>query len=119
MSAMLNSIKDDGTGGTSSKNNREYSGNFVLNGVHANKPGRVGNPASGVYVITNGNSDYHSHPSGRVVSGNNIYCWQQPQSRQDISTAHHKQFVVGAGNGIIYVYNRKGVFATIPTSIFR
>lgn len=30
---MLESIKDDGTGGTSDQNNREYSGNFNKSGT--------------------------------------------------------------------------------------
>ena len=121
MSAMLNSIEDDGTGGTSSKNNREYSGNFVLNGVRANPPGDVGNPAINkpLETKTKRNPDYHSHASGRAALSKGVAFWQQPPSIQDINTAPHKEFVVGAGNGIIYIYDNKGVFATIPAFIFR
>nr|WP_287857739.1 hypothetical protein [Prevotella sp.] len=40
---MLESIKDDGTGGDSEKNNREYSGSFSRdgNGVNAVFPTKV------------------------------------------------------------------------------
>jgi hypothetical protein len=120
MSSMLQSIKDDGSGGFSKKNNREYSGDFTTNGVRNVKEGPAGNPASGMVAVTRGDPDYHSHPSGSVpVRGNSHAFWQQPPSKQDIKTARGTRYVVGAGNGIIYIHDNKGVKATIPSYLFK
>ena len=120
MSSMLQSIKDDGSGGSSKKNNREYSGDFTTNGVRNVKEGPAGNPASGMVAVTRGDPDYHSHPSGSVpVRGNSHAFWQQPPSKQDIKTARGTRYVVGAGNGIIYIHDNKGVKATIPSYLFK
>ena len=47
------------------------------------------------------------------------HAWQQGPSAQDIRTAKGNELVFGMGNGIIYKYNKNGVFATIPISIFK
>lgn len=73
------------------------------------------------YLISYGNSDYHSHASG-TRSTKKIgysYAWQQGPSVQDIRTAKGNEIVFGMGSGIIYKYNKNGVFATIPISIFK
>lgn len=64
---------------------------------------------------------YHSHASG-TRSTKKIgysYAWQQGPSVQDIRTAKGNEIVFGMGSGIIYKYNKNGVFATIPISIFK
>jgi hypothetical protein len=121
MEAMINSIKDDGTGGTEAANNREYSGLFGgKNGVYNIHESKAGKPSEGEPLITTGNNDFHSHPSGKEKVNGGTAFWQQPPSKQDISVAGNKnQYVVGMGNGIIYVYNKKGVVATIPLSTFK
>ena len=118
---MLNSIKDDGKGGTSPQYNREYSGNLKSDGVKGTKQGPVGDPSHDQYLISYGNSDYHSHASG-TRSTKKIgysYAWQQGPSVQDIRTAKGNEIVFGMGSGIIYKYNKNGGFATIPISTFK
>ena len=89
MNGMLNSIKDDGKGGTSPNNNREYFGNFTSAGVKDTKEGLVGDPSKGQHLISSGNPNYHSHPSGTKKSNIEGYshAWQQGPSPQDIRTA--------------------------------
>ena len=115
---ILNSIKDDGKGGTSPKNNREYSGNLKPDGVKDTKEGPVGDPSSGQYLISFGNPDYHSHASGTKPTNKKgySYAWQQGPSAQDIRTAKKDEYVIGMGSGLIYKFNKNGVFATIPIS---
>ena len=120
INGILNSIKDDGKGGTSPQNNREYSGNLKPDGVKDTKQSPVGDPSKGQYLISYGNSDYHSHASGTKSTKRTgySYAWQQGPSAQDIRTAKGNELVFGMGSGIIYKYNKNGVFATIPISIF-
>ena len=49
---MLESIKDDGTGGDSEKNNREYSGSFSIdgNGVNAVFPINILYDENTIYI---------------------------------------------------------------------
>jgi hypothetical protein len=126
MGAMINSIKDDGTGGTSAANNKEYSGSFGgKNGVYGVKESNAGKPSEGKPLVTTGTNDFHSHPSGteKIVINGQSYTgsWQQPPSKQDISVAGNKnQYVIGMSNGgTIYIYNNKGVIATIPVATFK
>ena len=121
INGMLNSIKDDGKGGTSPNNNREYSGNLNSDGVKDIKQGSVGDPSKGQHLKSLGNPDYHSHPSGTKPTNKIGYshAWQQGPSPQDIKTAKGNEFVIGMGSGIIYKYNKNGVFATIPIKTFK
>ena len=120
MEKMVNAVsKDDGTGGTKSSNNREYSGNFTKTGVKENAPGTVGDPTKGKPAISVGDNDYHSHPSGtKSVPGGHAE-WVQPPSKQDIQTATKTEYVVGMKDNTIYIYNKSGVVATIPVSTFK
>ena len=125
MEAMVNSIKDDGTGGTNVANNKEYSGSFGgKNGVYNTKESASGKPSGGKPLETIGTVDFHSHPSGteKITIKGESYTgsWAQPPSKQDISVSGNKsQYVVGMGNGTIYIYNKNGVIATIPLSTFK
>ena len=116
--AMLESIKDDGTGGTSDQNNREYSGNFNKSGtgVVDEKTGNVQDPWKG-NVSSEGTSSYHSHPSGTSQKNDQTASWQQPPSKQDISTAKRTEYVIGMGSKLIYRYDKSGVNAVFPISI--
>ena len=118
--AMLESIKDDGTGGTSDQNNREYSGNFNKSGtgVVDEKTGNVQDPWKG-NVSSEGTSSYHSHPSGTSQKNDQTASWQQPPSKQDISTAKRTEYVIGMGSKLIYRYDKSGVNAVFPISIFK
>ena len=120
MYAMLASIKDDGTGGTKSKNNREYSGMFTASGVMKTKTGAVGDPSKNKCLVSTDNPDFHSHPSGtKPYKEGYSFAWQQPPSKQDIMTAKHAGYVIGCRNGVIYKYNKYGVIATCPAYIFK
>ena len=112
INAMMNVIQDDGTGGNTPQNNREYSGYFDKNGniVHC-KQSRIGNLKYNKPIITHGDPDFHSHPSGTMRIKNMTLSWMQPPSMQDIKTARKAEYVIGMGNCVIYKYNNKGVFA--------
>jgi hypothetical protein len=122
---MINSIKDDGKGGRVDANNKEYSGLFGgKDGVHNLRESNAGKPSERKPLVTTGVNDFHSHPSGteRVTIHGQSYTgsWQQPPSKQDISTAgNSNKYMVGMGSGLIYVYNRNGVIATIPIETFK
>jgi hypothetical protein len=52
--------------------------------------------------------DYHSHPSGskQIVLPNGhkaTASWNQPPSRQDISTATKQGYIFGMGNRKVYI----------------
>jgi len=121
MKAMINSIKDDGTGGTSENNNKEYSGSFGgKDGVQNIKESNFTLPSSGKALETKGKGDYHSHASGTEKVKNGTAKWQQPPTKQDISVAGSKhEYVVGMRSQRIYIYNKNGVCATIPLPIFK
>jgi len=54
---------------------------------------------------------HHSHPSGT----NNGFNWSQPPSRTDIQNAKNtNRSVWGMRSGLLYMYNKNGVNATIP-----
>ena len=122
--AMLGSIKDDGSGGVKPENNMEYSGSFGKNGVYNTKASKSEKPSTGKRLVTTGKNDYHSHPSGseKFIKNGESYVasWKQPPSKQDISEAGSKlEYVPAMRNQTIYIYNNKGVIATIPISTFK
>ncbi|WP_202923363.1 RHS repeat domain-containing protein [Pontibacter pudoricolor] len=116
--------KDDGSGGTSVSNNREYGAtiNNKSGTVTEVKPGGIGDlrlqkPSSVSIPEVPGTSNMHTHPSGTLRVAGGTAMWQQPPSGTDIktSTPGQKNFVIGMGSGTIYIYNNKqGVIATIP-----
>ncbi|BCS84839.1 hypothetical protein prwr041_07320 [Prevotella herbatica] len=119
MSAMISSIEDDGTGGVSDQNNREYSGKFTDTGVKDVKKSSVGDLSKNDNLVSYGNSDWHSHPSGsKTYKPGYSRTWQQAPSKQDLKTANHAEFVVGCGNKTIYKYNKYGIISTCPSSVF-
>lgn len=68
---MMESILDDGTGGTSPDNNREYGGTYVDGDedIHISEPGPVTEPSAqeqaNINIRTKSNEhSFHSHPSG-------------------------------------------------------
>jgi hypothetical protein len=116
MNATINEMsKDNGTGGSSDNNNREYGVKFVgEHGVNSMKPGKV--PGHGDdYATVKGNPDAHSHPSGNKDG----LIFGQPPSRTDIKNSKGIDLVFGMRNKIIYFYNKTGVIATIPLKTFK
>lgn len=129
---MINEvIRDNGKGGTSSSNNREYGG-FIENGrVEVVKPGDIANPqndAMATIELPNGVSTFHSHPSGTIAengSGNileesRVHFFEQSPSKLDIENAEgFTHYVFGRGNNTVYIYNSQGVQAVISMKRFK
>lgn len=140
--AMVNSVSgDNGKGGTSDANNREYGG-IIRDGKVIQSPmGLVGNPKTDVDArinypgIKSSDAKFHSHPSGDIIertggggSGNSLsskkeittttYSWGKAPSAHDIKNAQGTNYVFSKSNGKVYIYNRSGVTATIPTNRF-
>ena len=136
--AMVNIVmKDDGKGGTSDANNREYGG-YIKNGaVIEENPG----PVSNLHIddraqisLEEGFSTFHSHPSGTLSiyterKDNNTIkmrdnskitkSFVQSPSRQDVNAAGNQtHYVFGRSDNKVYIYNRNGVQAVIPMKQF-
>ncbi|MBE6330667.1 MAG: RHS repeat-associated core domain-containing protein, partial [Bacteroidales bacterium] len=127
--AAMNFIDDDGTGGRSDDNNREYAFNLMENEVRiGNKYVKQGYVAKQTFkgeavdasTSTSVSTDYrlnHTHPSGVGSKGHK---WQQAPSATDISNSStYIRKVWGMGNKTIYMFNKEGVQATIPFSVYR
>jgi RHS repeat-associated protein len=120
-----NALKDDGTGGTSKDNNREYSSRTYSDGTRKEAIGEVADPStmSSVSVTlsnTNSVSGSHSHPSGEMTAGNRTYNFMQPPSSRDIAMLPDGQqrSVFARGEDKVYIYTNKGVQAIMPTSAY-
>jgi hypothetical protein len=129
---------DNGKGGTSASNNREYGGEISVRGeVTASSPGIVSDPTQGGADVTHKTfgsdtrTTFHSHPSGsrstttgggtNTVGGSSTttYGFRQAPSPHDVSTAgSNVEYTFGKGNGTVYIYNNSGVQATIPEKRF-
>jgi RHS repeat-associated protein len=143
--AMVNIVnQDDGRGGTSDANNREYGGRIKNDGTIVESPaGPVRDPATNDYASINitsyGNqSTFHSHPSGNKTesssASNNVAGssstlggtttasgWKNAPSNQggDIqNSGKATNYVFSRSNGTVYIYNNTGVKATIPQKYF-
>lgn len=120
--------QDDGTGGLNSENNREHGGSIDFESKVTSVPsGPVIDPSVDMKAeisfpggkILN-KSEFHSHLSatGLDKSGKKIVFNQAP-SVQDIQNAGDQtKYVFGRRDGITYIYNNKGISATIPTDSF-
>ena len=134
---MVNIVnQDNGRGGTSDANNREYGG-VLRNGKVIESPmGPVGNPKTDLNAsithpgVRNGDITFHSHPSGQIIEssvgkagttigGSTItYQWGRAPSVHDVKGALGNEYVFSRGNGIVYIINKSGVVATIPQNRF-
>ena len=134
MSKMTDIVsKDDGTKGRKPENNQEYGGSISKKGtVKENLPGKVGDPLTDSKVSINIpitpdlKGKFHSHPSGTAtqMSGPNTTkraSWIQPPSSVDITNANknNMSYVFGMGNNTIYIYNKTGIIATVPSTTFK
>ena len=130
--AMVTEVsKDNGKGGTSDANNREYGGSVKDGVVTVATPGDVASPktdATASISLPTGVSTFHSHPSGTVVNApptgtiggtTTTYSFTQTPSNIDISNAGNQtNYVFGRSSGTVYIYNSSGVQATIPMKYF-
>ena len=139
---MVNIVnQDNGEGGTSDANNREYGGVVNNDGTITESPtGAVANPKidshAGIThtIDSNTKSTFHSHPSGEVVEGtenNNgggttimievstkIYSFQNAPSEIDINGSTRTNYVFSRATGKVYIYSGNGVKATLPQKSF-
>lgn len=130
--AMVNEVtRDNGHGGTSAANNREYGG-FIENGkVVTVTPGVVANPktdAAANILLPSGGSTFHGHPSGSVIDApsagsyggaTTTFSFTQSPSPMDINAAGTNiHYVFGRSAGVVYVYTAKGIQAEIPMKQF-
>lgn len=134
--AMVNEVnKDDGTGGTSDANNREYMGRVTIKGiVVTSPPGPVANPlnqqdATAPASILPNMSYFHSHQSGSItLEGGgtvnkklNTLGYKQAPSYKggDIEVyGSGPNYEFARGEKIVYIFNNTGVLATIPQRYF-
>jgi hypothetical protein len=136
--------QDNGKGGTSDANSREYGGAVSNDGtVTQSSPGAVARPEApraSIDITTDSNrkSIFHSHPSASVTTtsggtnGNTISMStssstvgfaQTPSygTTYDVSSSNvnRTNYVFGRGNGTVYIYNSNtGIQATIPQKYF-
>ena len=135
--------QDNGKGGTSDANNREYGGRIKKDGTVVESPaGPVRDPAvnanASIDITSYGNqSTFHSHPSGSKTdssTSNNFggssatlggttttSGWENAPSNQggDIqNSGTATNYVFSRSNGTVYIYNNTGVKATIPQKYF-
>ncbi len=124
---------DDGSGGTSDANNREYGGVIVNGRILAAKPGPVGTPLTGLSIgLSDAGTSFHDHGSGTITitESNGIRTdtrtvgYAQHPSQLDINNAgEHTNYVIAQGRKSeggqkVYIYTSAGVQATIPIEKF-
>ncbi len=130
--SMMNIVtQDNGRGGTTDANNREYGG-YIEDGVVTEMPaGNIGNPKtiSPSIELPLGKDTFHSHPSGTIVESPpigtigevNTTPYEQFPSDEDIQNAGNTtRYVFGMNNQDrqVYIYNSKGTQAKFPMNKF-
>ena len=128
--------QDDGGGSDKPTNNREFGGQIDFSGnVTEGLAGPVTTPIKGAvigYIPLEGTKTmFHTHPSGEILErvrgelgqpdGSSKTFYTQHPSAKDIANATEQvRYVFGMGGkvSIIYIYNSKGVQATIPLDNF-
>ena len=113
---------DDGRGGESDSNNREYGGVLKNEGISAADPGpRIyldseDNPS---IVLEGGYPSFHSHASGTKVVGQKEKGHRQPPSPTDFKGAENFiHYVFAKREGMVYIYDKHAVQATMPIKRF-
>lgn len=134
---MVNTVEtDNGKGGTSDANNREYSGVVNSDGsVTPMNPGPVSKPGQHAETspfTVEGITRFHSHPSGTISSSESdpfggsstigirtTKSFGQGPSKTDVQNATSTiRYVFGRGDGSVYMYNNQGVRAILPHKNF-
>ena len=130
-------IEDDGTGGTSDANNREYGGYANAEGTaweNLEIKSEVGNPQESdipIFGLEYNRIRFHSHPSGTRSIGlpnavepgkatftagkiGETHSWLQTPSSEDINRAGNTiNYVFGMGDKTLSVYDNRGIQATV------
>ena len=101
--------KDNGKGGKSDANNREYGGYINESVVTEETPGPVSDPAindKAEISIRYGSSTFHSHPSGDRFNPDGFSYFIQPPSPGDIEVAgNHTHYLFARRQNKVYIYN--------------
>lgn len=117
---------DDGTGGPSDRNNREYGG-YIKDGVVIPvEPGPIGDPryqSTLSIEIPFGYSSFHSHASGYYLGKDRTNVldnwWQQMPTPEDINNAgDNVHYVFGRWNKCVYIYDSNGTQAILRENTF-
>jgi RHS repeat-associated protein len=121
-----NALQDNGNGGTTPANNKEYGRQTFQDGTTNTYTGDVFDPSKGgasvSYTEKSNNPSVdgsHSHPSGTVVDGNTTYSfYPQAPSKSDIGKvpAGQTRSVFGRATDKVYIYSNTGVIAVMPTN---
>ncbi|MFD2523346.1 RHS repeat domain-containing protein [Emticicia soli] len=130
---------DNGKGGTSNANNREYGGAVNNGTITVESPGDVANPKFDSHAHLNitttaiTRAQYHSHPSGQIEEGPkqgngtivmsgqiNTFSFTQPLSNIDIDNIGNRTgYVFGMSSNQVYIYNKTGVVASFPAKTLK
>lgn len=120
---VVSKIGDNGLGGTSDNNNREYKLTFTRNDPETLvycEMGDVGDPATKSTVSVS-SGDYpdlvyiHTHPSG--TNGNSY--WIQGPSAADIDVASSTRYVISMRDKIVYIYNHTGILSKMQIDVYQ
>ena len=120
---VVSKIGDNGMGGTSDNNNREYGLSFTRNDPETSvycRIGDVGDPAKNSTVSVS-SGDYpdlvyiHTHPSG--TNGNSY--WIPGPSAVDIDVASSTRYVISMRDKNVYIYNHTGILSKIQIDVYQ
>lgn len=111
-------IPDDGRGDTLLNNNREYGGMIKYdNSVARIDTGDRSYPCyggAGVRIWGKGKAEFHTHPSGFSPRG---CAFIQAPSHDDLEAVEKRRgYVFGMSSKLIYIYDSRGLNATLPFS---
>jgi hypothetical protein len=115
---IFSRIPDDGSGDTSLNNNREYGGMIRFdNSVTRIDTGDRSYPCyggAGVRIWGKGKAEFHTHPSGFSPRG---CAFIQAPSHDDMEAVEKRRgYVFGMSSKLIYIYDSRGLNATLPFS---
>lgn len=122
---IFSKIPDDGQGGTVLNNNREYGGMIRWdNSVPKIDTGDLSYPCTGgagVRIYGKGKAEFHTHPSGTFNNQHSSGCgFIQAPSKDDLEAVEKRRgYVFGMSSKLIYIYDSKGLLATLPFSWLR
>ena len=120
---VVSKIGDNGMGGTSDNNNREYGLSFTRNDPETSvylRIGDVGDPAKNSTVSVS-SGDYpdlvyiHTHPSG--TNGNSY--WIPGPSAVDIDVASSTRYVISMRDKNVYIYNHTGILSKMQIDVYQ
>lgn len=118
---VVSKISDDGNGGTSDNNNREYGMNFAVEDPFKvySYQGDIAKSEENTVSVEMPKSenliDIHTHPSGTIIPN-----LRPAPSEQDIRNGneHSNSYVISMSNKTVYIYNKHGILTYFPLKIY-